>query len=57
MTVSIPVNAAEDLVGVRFPDGWTVTSRVPDRPGATGGHFSIAYMARHEDGREGFARS
>jgi len=56
VTVSMPVNAAEDLVGVRFPDGWTVTSRVPDRPGATGGNFSIAYMARHDDGREGFCK-
>jgi serine/threonine protein kinase len=50
------MNAAEDLQGVRLLDGWTVQSRVPDRPGATGGHFSIAYMARHDDGREGFCK-
>ncbi len=56
MTMPMLVNAAEDLVGVRLADGWTVTSRVPDRPGATGGRFSIAYMAQHDDGREGFCK-
>ena len=52
----MPVNAAEDLDGVRLGDRWTVVSRVPDRPGATGGNFSIAYTARHDDGREGFCK-
>ncbi len=56
MTMPMLVNAAEDLVGVRLAEGWTVISRVPDRPGATGGHFSIAYMAQHDDGREGFCK-
>jgi serine/threonine protein kinase len=50
------LNAAEGLDGERLPDGWTVTSRVPDRPGATGGNFSIAYMVKHDDGREGFCK-
>lgn len=46
MTSPQLMNAAEDLQGVRLLDGWTVERRVPDRPGATGGHFSISYMAR-----------
>jgi serine/threonine protein kinase len=57
MSTPMPmVNGAEDLDGVALGDGWTIVSRIPDRPGATGGHFSIAYTARHEDGREGFCK-
>lgn len=56
MTTPTPLNAAEDLDGVRLDGGWTVQGRIPDRPGATGGNFSIAYTARHDDGREGFCK-
>ncbi len=56
MTSPMPLNAAEDLDGVRLDGGWTIVSRIPDRPGATGGNFSIAYTARHDDGREGFCK-
>ncbi len=56
MTTPIALNAAEDLDGVRLDAGWTVLSRIPDRPGATGGNFSVAYSARHDDGRQGFCK-
>lgn len=56
MTSPSMINVAEDLEGVRLQDGWTIESRVPDRPGATRGHFSIAYMARHDNGRQGFCK-
>ena len=55
-TPSGSVNAAENLEGERLLDGWTVVSRVPDRAGATGGNFSISYVVRHDDGREGFCK-
>lgn len=56
MTAPILLNAAEDLAGERLAGGWTVIDRIPDRPGATGGNFSISYTARHDDGREGFCK-
>lgn len=56
MSVSGLTNAAEDLEGERLPDGWTVVQRIPDRPGATGGHFSVAYTVQHDDGRDGFCK-
>ncbi len=56
MTPPMMPNPAEGLDGERLPGGWTVMNRIPDRPGATGGNFSIAYMARHDDGRVGFCK-
>lgn len=50
------VNAAEGLDGVSLLDGWKVLSRVPERPGSTGGNFSICYLVEHEDGRRGFCK-
>ena len=49
-------NAAENLDGESLLDGWTVLNRVPDRPGATGGNFSICYFVEHADGRRGFCK-
>lgn len=49
-------NPAENLAGVRLPDGWTVLAQVPFRPGATGGNFSVSYTVQHDDGRLGFCK-
>jgi eukaryotic-like serine/threonine-protein kinase len=47
---------AEELEGTTLPDGWIVGRRVSPRPGGTGGTFSIGYLVRHSDGREGFLK-
>lgn len=38
-------------------NGWTVLAQINKRPGATGGHFSVGYKARHNSGREGFLKA
>jgi serine/threonine protein kinase len=50
-------SAAEQLVGEKLIDGWTVVSKLPARPGATGGTFSVGYLVRNADGREGFLKA
>ena len=50
-------NAAELLEGVELGNGWSVVRRIPRRPGATGGKFSIPYEVLHDDGRVGFMKA
>jgi eukaryotic-like serine/threonine-protein kinase len=38
-------------------DGWTVLQKVEKPTGATGGHFSVCYMARHENGQRAFLKA
>lgn len=56
MILTLGHNAAENLDGESLLDGWRVVSRVPDRPGSTGGNFSVCYFVEHVDGRRGFCK-
>lgn len=40
--------AAEKLLGITLPSGWTVTKELPRSAAATGGHFSKSYIAEKE---------
>ncbi len=48
---------ARQLSGVAFEDGWTVVAEAARKPNATGGHFSVGYIAEHKDGRRGFLKA
>jgi serine/threonine protein kinase len=48
---------AAHLEGRALGNGWSVGKRVERDAGATGGYFSISYLALHEDGREGFLKA
>lgn len=50
------VNAAEHLIGMELPGGWTVVERVVKRPGESGGTFSVNYRVSNSDGRAGFCK-
>lgn len=49
--------AAESLMGRALADGWTVSARVPHRPGATGGTFSVGYLVTRDNGDRGFLKA
>jgi eukaryotic-like serine/threonine-protein kinase len=48
---------AAHLEGRVLDNGWSVGSRMTKSPGATGGHFSVSYVAHHEDGRQAFMKA
>ena len=50
------IKPAELLVGRKLKGGYTVTKRVPKRPGGTGGHFSVCYVAE-KGGKEYFLKA
>ena len=52
----ITTNPAEDLEGVTLAPGWTVVERIHQRPGDTGGNFSVNYWVVDESGRRGFCK-
>jgi serine/threonine protein kinase len=56
MPDDIERKAAEALEGVALPHGWAVIVKVTPLATATGGMFSVGYVVRHEDGREGFLK-
>jgi serine/threonine protein kinase len=45
------------LAGTRTEDGWEIVSLVQRKEYQTGGCFSVGYLARHDDGREGFLKA
>jgi len=57
MTSPIPLSPVERLEGLRLPNGWTVTAQINKLPNATGGHFSVGYKVRHDNGNEGFLKA
>ena len=49
-------NAANSLVGLVLKEKWKVMKKIPPRPGATGGFFSVCYIVL--DGkREAFLKA
>ncbi|WP_459290910.1 protein kinase domain-containing protein [Arthrobacter sp. MDT1-48-3] len=44
------------MIGVDLGDGWTITHEIAQSAAATGGNFSLGYLARHTTGREGFVK-
>lgn len=48
---------AEQMAGVTLDDGWTILEKAKRKPNATGGHFSVGYVAEHRDGRRGFLKA
>lgn len=53
---SVPT-PAEMLTGRRLDNGWTVTTLLARKPGATGGSFSTGYLVQNDDGRTGFLKA
>ncbi len=45
------------LAGIKTPDGWVITQLVQRSEHQTGSCFSVGYLVRHEDGREGFLKA
>lgn len=50
-------SAAYKLEGKLLEGGWKVVARVEPPQGATGGHFSVGYLAENADGRKGFLKA
>jgi len=48
---------AEQLDGITLENGWKVTKKATRKPNATGGHFSVGYLAEHRDGTRGFLKA
>jgi serine/threonine protein kinase len=48
------INASLHLEGLRLSGGWTVGPRSDGD--SVAGTFSVSYLARHDDGREGFVK-
>jgi len=48
---------AAHLTGRRLGNGWTIGNRITRDSSATGGVFSIAYEAKHDDGRTAFLKA
>ena len=48
---------AQQLVGKKLHDGWTVEQLINQSENATGGHFSTAYVVRSADGKKAFLKA
>lgn len=48
--------AADPLVGLDLGQGWVIDAALPKPVGATGGNFSLGYLATNADGRSGFVK-
>lgn len=48
---------AAHLAGRTLDGGWTVGERATKSVNGTGGHFSVCYVAEHEDGRTAFMKA
>lgn len=55
--MSTPPKPAERLVGETLADGWEPKKLLMPGPTATGGFFSVGYLAEHSDGREAFLKA
>ena len=45
------------LLGRELPGKWKVVEAAARKPNATGGHFSVGYIAENQDGRKGFLKA
>lgn len=50
-------SAAHKLIGLELADGWRATELLPKHERATGGNFSVRYLAENADGRRGFLKA
>lgn len=48
---------ADNLTGASLDDDWSVVTKIKPAPSATGGRFSVGYLARHKSGTEGFLKA
>lgn len=55
-SVDSTLNAAHKLVGRVLSSGWEVKSKIEPKEGATGGYFSVCYIAE-KDGQVGFLKA
>jgi eukaryotic-like serine/threonine-protein kinase len=55
--MDVTESAARHLVGVTVDGGWRVRELLPRSLDATGGNFSVGYLAEHEDGRTAFLKA
>ncbi len=51
------LTAIHQLSGLKTSDGWQIGSLVAKAVYQTGGAFSTGYIAKHDDGREGFLKA
>lgn len=49
--------AAEQLAGLTLAGGWKVTARMQQNPSATGGNFSVGYLAEGANGQRAFLKA
>lgn len=50
------LSAVHNLEGKKLKTGWLVTEKVKAKPGSSGGHFSVCYLAE-KDGQIGFLKA
>jgi len=50
-------NPAQFLEGIDLGNGWKVLKKTSPGPLATGGHFSVGYIAEHNSGKTGFLKA
>ena len=48
---------AQQLVGKKLHDGWTVEQMINQSEDATGGHFSTSYIVRSDNGKRAFLKA
>ena len=56
-TPTTPPTPADQLVGKRLGDRWTVIKRIARPESATGGHFSSSYIVESDSGRTAFLKA
>ena len=56
MVTTAPATAAESLLGRTLEGGWVVTERIVRPPSATGGAYSVTYLAER-DGARAFVKA
>ncbi|MFO0997716.1 MAG: hypothetical protein U1F33_13630 [Alphaproteobacteria bacterium] len=57
VTATPPLKPAESLQGIRLNSGWTIEQRIVRPTNASGGHFSVGYLAARDDGKRGFLKA
>lgn len=50
-------NPAQLLLGYELEGGWKVIQKVDPGPLATGGHFSVGYLVKRSDGKDGYLKA
>jgi serine/threonine protein kinase len=48
---------AKSLEGLELEGGWKVLKKIDRHPTSTGGHFSVGYIVKDEDNKEGYLKA